>query len=347
MSASDFKLIPPVTITEDKLTYSSVPEAMVAEYSATATYALGDTCGVTNGTAQDVYQSIQVGNVGHEPGTSPAWWKFLGRVFAPYSSSTTYALDDIVTDLANHQLYQSLADSNRGKALTDTTGWLPLGATNRWAMFDKAVGSQTTAPDAVSVTIATGALINTVAVLNVSGSSVTITQPDSGYSRTKSLVTHNVLNWYDYWFQEPLWVGDACFDDVPPYIGASLTVTVNSPGNDAGIGCLVVGKAKFIGTTQWGLRAGILSYSTDEKDKFGNVRLVKRDSAKKMTFDVEIPRGYEDEVFRYLRSVENTEMVAIASTNWSMTMSYGYLGQWEVPLEINTKTMPVEWRGLI
>jgi hypothetical protein len=74
---------------------------------------------------------------------------------------------------------------------------------------------------------------------------------------------------------------------------------------------------------------------------------MKRDSAKKMNFEVAIPRGYEDEVYRYMKSAENVEMVAIASTNWSMTISYGYLGQWEVPLSIEGKKMPVEWRGLI
>jgi len=48
-----------------------------------------------------------------------------------------------------------------------------------------------------------------------------------------------------------------------------------------------------------------------------------------------------------MRAAENVEMIAIASSNWALTLSYGYLGQWEVPLSIEGKKMPVEWRGLI
>lgn len=347
MGSADFRLIKPIQITDAKLVSSSVPEAVVTEYAAGTTYGAGDIRGVTAAGAQDVYQSLQAGNVGQAPASSPAWWKLLGRVYPAYAAGTTYAKDVIVTDVVNHQLYQSLAPSNTGKALSDTTWWLPLGATNRWKMFDKAVNSQTTAQNSVSVSIVLGELHNTLTLLNVSGASVTVSQADSGYTRTRSLVSHNVLSWYDFFYQEPLWVGDTVFDDIPPYLNSVLSVTVNSPGNQAAIGGFFVGRSKFIGTTQWELTAGILSYSTSNTDKFGNTTLVKRENAKKMNFEVAIPRGYEDEAYRFLKAADNTEMVAIASTNWAMTVSYGYLGQWDVPLSITGKTMPVEWRGLI
>ena len=347
MSSADFRLVRPVTITDAKLVSSSVPESIVTEYAAGVTYASGDIRGVTSGTAQDVYQSLQAGNIGQAPASSAAWWRLLGRVYAVYSSGATYAKDAIVTDLANHQTYQSVGGGNTGKPLTDKTAWVPLGATNRWKMFDKAVNSQTTAPGSVTVSVAPGQLANTLTLLNLGGSSVTVAQSESGYARTKSLVTHDVLSWYDFWYQEPQWIGDTVFDDLPPFINSTLTVTVNSPGNEASIGGFFVGKSKFIGKTQWELTAGILSYSGAETDTFGNVRLMKRESAKKMNFDVAIPKGYEDEVYRFMRAADNVEMVAIASTNWALTLSYGYLGQWEMPLSIEGKKMPVEWRGLI
>jgi hypothetical protein len=347
MSTSDCNFVRPIPITDAILVSSSVPEAAVAEFSAAATYAAGDIRGVTAGTAQDVYQSLLDGNVGQAPASVGAWWKLLGRVYAAYASGTTYAKDAIVTDLPNHLLYQSLIASNTGKALTDTTAWTPLGATNRYKMFDKAVNSQTSAPDSISVTIAPGQLYNRLVLLNVSGSSVTVSQADSGYSRTRALVTHDVLSWYDFFYQEPQWIGDTVFDDVPPYLNSALTITVNSPSAQAAIGGFYVGKAKFVGTTLWGLTAGALSYSPTNTDGFGNTTLVKRDNAKKMNFDVMIPQGYEDEVYRFMRTAMDVEMVLIASSKWSMAISYGYLGQWEVPLAIDGKTMPVEWRGLI
>ena len=257
----------------------------------------------------------------------------------------TYALGAKVRNAANF-VFESLAAGNTA-ALTDKTKWPPLGITNRLKMFDKAVNSQTTAPEALTVVVKAGQLANTLTLLNVAGSEVTVTQSDSGYSRPISLVSHNVLSWYDFWYQEPQWVGDITIGDVPPYINSLLTVHVKSPTNLAALGGFFMGRAKFIGKTQWGLKAGILSYSGEEEDDFGNVTLLPRDSAKKMNFEVSIPRGYEDEVYRFLRAADNVEMVAIASTNWSMTQSYGYLGQWEVPLGIEGEKMPVEWRGLI
>lgn len=264
-----------------------------------------------------------------------------------YDATVTYAKDAIVLDPATRMTYQSLIDVNKGQALTVATAWLPLGATNRWKMFDKAVNSQTAAADVLTVVIRPGELVNTLAMLNVAGASVGVAQSDSGYNRRRPLVTHDVLSWYDFWYQEPLWLGDTVFDDIPPYPGSLLTITVSSPGNQAALGGLFAGRAKFLGTTQWELTAGILSYSTSETDKFGNTTLVKRNNAKKMNFEVSIPRGYEDEVYRFMRAADNVEMVAIATTGWALAMSYGYLGAWEVPLSISGKTMPVEWRGLI
>jgi len=263
----------------------------------------------------------------------------------PLWAAGSYAQGTRVRDAANF-VFESLADGNTS-ALTEKTKWLPLGITNRLKMFDKAVNSQTIWPEEVIVVVKAGQLANTLTLLNVTGASVSVSQSESTYSRARSLVSHDVLSWYDFWYQEPLWIGDTVFDDLPPYIDSVVTVAVKSPSNQAAVGGFFLGKSKFIGKTQWGLTAGILSYSGSTADTFGNVTLMKRDSAKKMNFEVAIPRGYEDEVYRYMKSAENIEMVAIASTNWSMTISYGYLGQWELPLSIDGKKMPVEWRGLI
>jgi len=257
----------------------------------------------------------------------------------------TYGQGAKVRDGENF-VFESLIGGNSAP-LTDKTKWLPLGKTNQLKMFDKAVNSQTTAPDWLTVVVKPGQLANTLTLLNISGAEVTVTQSESNYTRKRALSSHNVLSWYDFYFQEPQWIGDTVFADIPPYLNSLLTVHIKSPGNIAGLGGFFLGRPKFIGKTQWGLKAGILSYSTQEADTFGNVTLMKRASAKKMNFEVAVPRGYEDEVYRFMTAADNEELVAIASTNWAMTLSYGYLGQWELPLGIEGEKMPVEWRGLI
>lgn len=347
MGSADFRIVRPITITDAMLTSCSVPETVVTEYAAGTTYALGDIRGVTTGTAQVVYQSLQAANTGNPPASSPTWWKKLGTVYAAYASGATYAKDNIVTDLPNHQLYQSLVAANTGNALTDKTKWLPLGASNRHKMFDKAVNSQTVAPDSIITTLTPGQLANTLTLMNLAGSQVTVSQSVSGYSRTKSLVQHNVLSWYDFYYQEPIREGDAVFDDIPPYAAASLTITVDNPGADAAIGCCFIGKSRTIGKTQWELSGGILSYSSSTTDTFGNVTMVKRENAKRMNFEVAIPMGFESEAYRLLRQYTDVEIVVIGSAGHTMTFTYGFLGQWDVPVSIRGKTAQIEVRGLI
>jgi hypothetical protein len=346
MSSADFRIIRPVTITDTKLTSCTVPEATVTEYASGTTYAAGEVRGVTTGTAQIVYESRQSGNLGNAPATSPTWWKVRGTVYAAFVAGS-YAKDAIVTDLPNHQLYQSLVAANTSADLTDKTKWLPLGATNRWKMFDKAVNSQTTAPDSITVVMTPGELTNTLTLMNLAGSQVTVSQSESGYSRSKSLVQHNVLNWYDFYYEEPIRAGDVIFDDIPPYPASTLTVTVDNPGADAAIGCCFLGKSRTIGLTQWELTGGVLSYSSTSTDTFGNVTMVKRESAKRMNFEVAIPTGFESEAFRLLTLYTDVEIVVIGSSDYSMTFTYGYLGQWSVPISIRGKTAPIEVRGLI
>jgi hypothetical protein len=347
MSSADFRMIRPIAVTDAKLSSSTVPEEVVTEYSPSATYVIGDVRGVTAGTAQDVYQSLQAANTGNAPASAPLWWKFLGRVYAVYSAATTYAKGDIVTDLANHQLYESLDAPNTNNALSIKTKWLPRGTTNRWKMFDKGVHTQTTAPDSLSVTIATGEVVNTVTLLNVTSASVTITQSVSGYSRTKSLIRHDVLTWYDFFYEEPIRTGDVVFDDIPPFPGSSLTITVNNLGDDAALGCCFIGKARILGKTKWGLTGGILSYSSTKTDPYGDITIVKGTNARRLNVEVYIPTGFESEAYRLLSEYTDVEMVFIATSDYSMAITYGFLGPWHVPISNSGQAAPIEIRGLV
>ncbi len=346
MNDADFRLIPRIPVTDEVLTASSVPEVTVPEYASGTTYAVGDIRGVTIGTAQRVYQSLQAGNVGHAPTSSPTFWKPLGMVYATYSSGATYALGDVVTDPAAHLLYSSLVDGNVGNALADETKWKSIGATNCRKMFDRAVNSQTVAPESISFTLTPPGVANTMMLLNLGGNSVTISQPASGYSKIKSLVRHEVTNWYDFFYQEPIRAGDAVFEAIPPYPGSPITVTVSNPGAEAAVGLALLGKSITIGHTKWELTAGVLSYSTSSTDSEGNITMKRRPNARRMNLEVKIPRGFETEAYRILTTYTDVEIGAIASTRHEMTYGYGFLGQWDVPLSIRGRDAQIEFRSL-
>jgi len=257
----------------------------------------------------------------------------------------TYAKAAKVRDAAN-LVYESLVAGNTA-TLSDKTKWLLLGATNRWKVFDKAVNSQTSAPGLIAFSVKAGGLANTLMLLNVEGASVTVSQSESGYIRTKRLVRHDVLSWYDFYYEEPIRAGDAVFDDIPPYPGALLTVAIDNGSADSRIGACLLGRYRTIGKTTSSMSGGVLSYSTSTTDTFGNVTMVKRSNAKRLNFDVLIPAGFEDEAYRLLSTYTDTEIGIIAGDRYSMGIGYGFLGQWSVPVSRNGKTASIEFRGLV
>lgn len=346
MSDADFRLVPRIPITDTALTSSSVPELTVTEYASGTTYAVGDIRGVSTGTKQLVYLSLQAGNTGNAPDSSPTWWRLLGTVYATYSSGVTYDLGDVVTDPASHQLYSSLIAGNTGQLLSNGTKWKSIGATNRWKAFDRIVNSQTVAPESITFTLTPPGVANTLMLLNLAGNAVSISQAASGYSKTKSLVRHEVTNWYDFLYQEPIRAGDAVFEAIPPYPGSPIMVTVSNPGAEAAVGLVLLGKSITIGTTQWELTAGVLSYSTSTTDGDGNIEMRKRPNARRMNLEVAIRQGFETEAYRILTTYTDVEIGAIAATQYEMTYGYGFLGQWEVPISITGKKAPIEFRSL-
>lgn len=67
------KIIRPTAITDAILTSSTVAEADYAVYNPSTTYALGARVIVTTGD-HHIYESLQAGNTGNTPASSPTWW---------------------------------------------------------------------------------------------------------------------------------------------------------------------------------------------------------------------------------------------------------------------------------
>lgn len=347
---ADFKIVRPVTVTDALLTSTTVPEAVVATYAGGTTYAAGDRAGLAPvyGSPQIVYQSVQSGNVGHAQ-SDTAWWKVVGNVYPPYASGSSCGIGGIVSSVsANvHLLYESLVAGNTGNPLTDATKWLNIGSTNARAMFDTTYGSQTTNAESIVITITPGTLVTSVFLGNLDAVSVTVAQTVSGYSNTVALRTHPVLSWYD-WYYEPLLTTRDVYFTIPPYISGVLTITISNPGSTASCGLCVIGQSATLGKTKWGVLGGIISYSGTTTDTFGNTTFLPRANAKKLNFDVYIPVGLETWAHKLLTEYTDMPLVFIGSSAYGMSMVYGYLGEWHVPINISgQEPAPIEVRGLI
>jgi len=207
---------------------------------------------------------------------------------AAWAAGTTYASG--VTIQHAHRLYQSLQAGNLGKtpgATASAAWWLDLGPTARWAMFDQAVGTSTSAPEVLQVVLTTTEFVNAVALVGVVGYEASLLMRSSTgvlvYSRTLTIGGSAGASFYDYFFGEHETTGDLIFDQLPPYVGASITVTITAPAT-ASCGVMLIGRLHDVGILEKGASAGIVDYSRKDTDEFGTATLLQRDYASEASY---------------------------------------------------------------
>lgn len=249
-----------------------------------------------------------------------------------------------------HGIYELDVGGNSSIDPTTTAGaanWTLTGYTNRWEMFDESYQTQTTNADSIVVVIAPGEITNNVALLNAEGVTATILQSTSGYTETKSLIRHDVLSWYDWYYETPIATGDVVFTGIPPSSTDSLTITIDATGSTAKCGVCVVGKSKTVGATQWGLSRSINDYSQTSESATGSITLAQGGYSKRMNIEFKVQEGLESEATRVFEQFRATPLVFVGSTEYSMTIIYGYLGAWTIPIALDGRSANAEIKGLV
>lgn len=302
-------VIPPLTITDALLTSSSVFEIAPAAYAGGTTYADGDTASVAGAAGLiTVYESLQNANTGHTPASSPDWWVSRGTVYQAYSGAATYALADRVQDNTNHLIYESLAAGNIGNALTDTTKWLEIGPTNKWAMFDMLRNTATSVPSSLTVVITPGERVDSIALLGMVANSAQITVTSSAvtvFDETVDLNTREVGDWYQYFFEPFSTQPSLARFNLPPFTNAVITVTLTATSGNVECGALVLGMYEYIGDVQCDAQSDVLNFSTVTRDFAGNTAvMVQRRNVPKTIQEIWLAKSRVNRV-RALRDALN------------------------------------------
>ena len=307
---SGFKLIRPARITDAQLVSSTVVEVAPALYAPGTTYALGATVSVAGAAGvRNVYESLQAGNTGHAPASSPTWWRWLCDVYQPYSSGATYASGDRVQDNLAHLVYQSVADANTGAPLTDATKWQQVGATNRWAFADDVIGTVSRSASPMRVVLKPGP-VSGIGFLELQGRTLRVTgKTDTGgtvvYDKTIDLDGTTITSFYDWFFEDFAQLTDLVLTDLPSqFYGLELTLELTSSVGNCSMGVAKPGKLHEIGRTRSGASAGIVSASTKERNPFGGLQIVKRTPSKRGDFSVVTLKSDFSRIHRLLSSID-------------------------------------------
>jgi hypothetical protein len=264
-------------------------------------------------------------------------------------ASTSYVIGDRVTRAVSgvHRNFENLiagvdATFPEISALNLTPRWLDIGPTNKWAMFDGLVGTQSSAPTSITVVLAPGRL-NSLALLQVDATNIDIMLTVSGspvYEASMDMTSGNAVgDWYQY-FYEPVYQQDAVtvinlFDssllDIPAYSEGILTITLSKTSGTVSIGAMVFGLYADLGETEYKPTLGIIDYSRKEVDQFGNYTIIKRAYSKRMNAQVMVMQADVDNVTRILSQYRSTPVVWIGAGNlFTGMIIYGFYKEWEM-----------------
>ncbi|MFW2829871.1 hypothetical protein [Sphingomonas sp. ID0503] len=336
------RMIRPVEITPARLTSSNVVEGLWTAYSSGTTYALNARAAIVIGTAVTVYRSLQAGNTNHDPASSPTWWRAIGTTFTIWSAAATYAKGERVIDPSIHRVFQSLQAGNTGHALTDPAWWQDIGPTNRYAMFDKSVGTLTTVNEALTVQLSPGG-VDALAVIDTTANTVTVTMVNGSetvYSATKTTAIGGaaISDWYAYFFEPVGKLSALSFYDLPIYPDAVITVTMvgDDPAGAVSAGTLIVGRTLDMGVTETGPGVGITDYSRKETDEFGVTSVVPRDWAKRMNLRTQIATSEVDGIVRALADVRATPVLWQGEEGFDSLTIYGFYKDFSIDLALET-----------
>jgi hypothetical protein len=234
-----------------------------------------------------------------------------------WASGTTYAAGALA--LYANRIWESLQAANTNKQPdTSPAWWTDVGPSNQRAMFDSQVSTATTRATPLTVTVAPGVGVNSLALLGLDATSVTVTVTDGAggptiYSRTVSLDDTQIVDWLAYFFEPYDFRSQLVLTDLPMYGSARITASISAGAGTVACGTMTYGNVYELGDSQRGASAGIRDYSKKETDEFGTTTFVVRAFSGRMEAQLVIPQARLNFVHRLLAALRATPCVWIGS----------------------------------
>lgn len=308
------RVVPPLTMTEARLTSSTATEPGVGEttWTSGATFALAGRA-ILGAPSSTVTISVASPGVvtwasNGLPDGTPVVLTTTGALPTGLAASTVYYVvnrasgtfqlsaqvdgSPIVTTGSQsgthtatawiHRNYESVVAGNTGNppAIDDGTHWVDVGPTNRWACLDLLRNTATTFPASPGVVVITpGQRIDTLGLVDLIADEVTLTVDTAAgevYAETFSLSTRTTLGWRDYFLGTFSFRAALAVFDLPAFVDAVITVEIVRASGLPSVGGLIVGTAVNLGNTQYASRNEALNFSKVDRDEFGNSILVPR-----------------------------------------------------------------------
>jgi hypothetical protein len=259
---------------------------------------------------------------------------------APYAAATGYAVG--ARCIYAHQIWESVQTPNVGHTPgTDALYWAQRGPTNRWAMFDDEISTQTALASLLTVVIKPS-YANSLALFGLEGNALAVTVRDGlagpvVYSKTISLDGTIIADWYQYFFEPSVQLAEVVLTDLPPYGNAHITVSISGNGT-VKCGDLSVGTMYMLGDTQFGASAGIVDYSRKDTSATGVTTLNKRGYSKRMSAQAMLDTAQINKVQRVLASLRATPCAWIGTdvAGYEPLIVFGFYRDFSIDIAYST-----------
>lgn len=249
----------------------------------------------------------------------------LENDYPAWALGTTYGAGARVIKTVTHRVYESVAAGNIGNDPAGLTGhWIDVGPTNRWAMFDQALGTVTSRAGSIVVTVDAGPA-TALALLDVVGATARV--QTTGYDVTL-----------------PVTDGTITFLDLPG-IDANIIVTVAGTGT-VSVGTLLVGNIVTLGVTAESPSAGITDFSRKEVDDFGDATVVERSWAKRMSARSLIDTDALDLVANRIAAVRAVPALWIGDDGTDALTVFGFFKDFSIEVGKTVSTLSLSIEGL-
>lgn len=245
-----------------------------------------------------------------------------------WTSATTYDTGARVYSAATHRVYESAKDANLNKdptlpgsqynAAGEVTWWIDAGPTNRYAMFDPVVSTQTVVDTPLVVVLRPG-YFNGFALFGLDGDTIHIVVKDAPggsiiYEYDEPLEGSAPADYYEYFFDPFKPQTQFIATGIPPYNGAEITLTLTKGSGQAKIGMFAIGDMRPIGAPLRGASVEPIDYSYVSTDAFGNTTVKKRRNATGLAISAKMDIEDANTVLNTIKELLGIPVVVVGST---------------------------------
>lgn len=283
---------------------------------------------------------------------------------AQWNPATVYAAGAQIYLASTHRVYESVKDGNTGKdpslpssqysAAGIATWWIDIGPTNKYAMFDGLVSSQTQAASPLSITLAPGAF-NGFALFGVDADSFSVVVRDAPggavvYEEDNTaLEATQPADYYEYFFDRFKPLRQFIRAGIDAYSTAEITLTLNRGTGNVGVGMLAIGDLRPVGIPQRDASVEPQDFSYVKQDAFGNTTVQKRANATGMSISAVMEKADANSVLDTIKEVLGVPVVVVGSQvdEFAWLTVFGLVSASMTPVPYPYATVKLSVKGFI